>query len=171
MDSSLLHLLLGGACQPPSQREWTHCCPKHWAVFSVGWAFHLLTLEAEIPAGICFLSGGQARVVPLKLGFVSNIFKVFPAGGWCAGDKLPVARVQLAAQATTQLLGPLISVAWLGYQSRWHLLLYCFRASGLWSGSYSYSHLTTACVHLPFLGDMHRWAEMDEGWELGLSPM
>lgn len=139
--------------------------------------FPRATLEVEIPVGICFLYGGLTRVGPLKLGFVSNTFKVFSAHGRCAGDKLLVTRVQLAARATTQLLGPLISVAWLGYQSRWHLLLFCFRAisvltpPGLWSGSYPHSDLITACVHLPFLGDMHRWAEMDEGWELGLSPM
>lgn len=119
------------------------------------------------------MDGSQDRVAPLKLGFVSNIFEVFPAGGRCAGDKLLVTRVQLAARATTQLLGPLISVAWLGYQSRWHLLLFCFRAisvlspPGLWSGAYPHSDLITACARLPFLGDMHRWAKMDEGWELG----
>lgn len=60
------------------------------------------------------MDAGQARVTPLKLGFVLNVFKIFPAGGRCAGVRLLVTRVRLAARAITQLLGHLISVAWLG---------------------------------------------------------
>lgn len=105
-----------------------------------------------------------------------------------SGSSLLVAGVQRtsswcpsSASCRDTASGPLISAAWLGYQSRWHLLLLCFRPisacspPGLWPGTHSHPHLILVFTHLLILGNTH-WpgpfaSEKDEGWVLGSSPI
>lgn len=90
MDSSLLVCLIR-VCQPASITERGRIVALRLSGVFNETGFAYTTLEAQLTMGICSLDGPQARVAPLKLRFVPNIFRVLPAGGRCAEDKLLVS--------------------------------------------------------------------------------
>lgn len=178
MDSSLLACLIR-VCWPASITERGRVVALRLSGVFTETGFTHTTLEAQLTMGICSLDGQQARVAPLKLCFFPPTY---------SGSSLLVAGVQRtsswcpsSASCRDMAIGPLISAAWLGYQSRWHLLLFCFRPvsarspPGLWPGTHSHPYLILVFTHLLFLRNTH-WlgpfaSEKDEGWVLCSSPI
>lgn len=176
MDSSLLACLIR-VCRPASITERGHIVALRLSgVFNETGFTHYIggsTLNRDLLLGwttgqSCTL---ETALCPQHIQGPPCWWQVCRASSWCPSS----------ASCRDTTTGPLIRAAWLGYQSRWHLLLLCFRPisacspPGLWPGTHSHPHLILVFTHLLFLGNTH-WpgpfaSEKDEGWVLGSSPI